>query len=145
MLNFSPEKLFLVGIIALVVLGPHRLPQAARSFGRFMAQMRHMSSNFQEEVRGALHDPLDAVNSVIGDFRPPDVRRSVRDVITTTLTPPSSSPQASPESSPPSSNGTLHSNGPVNSSGTGHSNGPGPSNGQDAPSLPVAPDDPSLN
>jgi sec-independent protein translocase protein TatB len=133
MLNFSPEKLFLVGIIALVVLGPHRLPQAARSFGRFLAQMRHMSSSFQDEVRTALHDPVDAVNSVIGDFRPPDIRRSVRDVITTTLTPPSPTAPASPESFAPTSNGTPHSN------GTSH---PG---GQDAPSLPVAPDDPSLN
>jgi sec-independent protein translocase protein TatB len=139
MLNFSPEKLFLVGIIALVVLGPHRLPQAARSLGRFLAQMRHMSSSFQDEVRGALHDPVDAVNSVIGDFRPPDIRRSVRDVITTTLTPPSPAAPASPESLAPTSNGTPHPNRPVNSNGTGH---PG---GQDAPSLPVAPDDPSLN
>jgi sec-independent protein translocase protein TatB len=135
MLNFSPEKLFLVGIIALVVLGPHRLPQAARSFGRFLAQMRHMSSSFQDEVRSALHDPVDAVNSVIGDFRPPDIRRSVRDVITTTLTPPSPSAPASP----PTTNGTPQPNGPVHASGTGHTNG------QDAPSLPVAPDDPSLN
>ena len=127
MLNFSPEKLFLVGIIALVVLGPHRLPQAARSLGRFLAQMRHMSSSFQDEVRGALHDPVDAVNSVIGDFRPPDIRRSVRDVITNTLTPPSPAAPAAPESFTPTSNGTSH---------------PG---GQDAPSLPVAPDDPSLN
>jgi sec-independent protein translocase protein TatB len=133
MLNFSPEKLFLVGIIALVVLGPHRLPQAARTFGRFVAQLRHMSSSFQDEVRGALHDPVDAVNSVIGDFRPPDIRRSVRDVITTTLTPPSPTPTGSPDSFTPSSNGAPQSN------GTAHANG------QDAPSLPVAPDDPSLN
>jgi sec-independent protein translocase protein TatB len=133
MLNFSPEKLFLVGIIALVVLGPHRLPDAARSFGRFLAQMRHMSSSFQDEVRSALHDPVDAVNSVIGDFRPPDIRRSVRDVITTTLTPPSPAPPASPESFTPTTNGTPYPN------GTAHSNG------QDVPSLPAAPDDPSLN
>jgi sec-independent protein translocase protein TatB len=133
MLNFSPEKLFLVGIIALVVLGPHRLPQAARSFGRFLAQMRHMSASFQDEVRGALHEPVDAVNSVIGDFRPPDIRRSVRDVISTTLTPPPPSQPATPEALTPSSNGTPSPNGTTNS------------NGQDAPSLPVAPDDPSLN
>ena len=145
MLNFSPEKLFLVGIIALVVLGPHRLPQAARSFGRFLAQMRHMSSSFQDEVRSALHDPVDAVNSVIGDFRPPDIRRSVRNVITSTLTPPSPAAPAAPESFTPTANGAPHSNGAAYPSGPVHPDGPAHASGQDAPSLPVAPDDPSLN
>ena len=37
-LNFSPEKLFLVGLIALVVLGPNRLPQAARTLGRLVGR-----------------------------------------------------------------------------------------------------------
>jgi sec-independent protein translocase protein TatB len=40
MMNFSPEKLFLVGIIALIVLGPHRLPNAARTLGRFVVEIR---------------------------------------------------------------------------------------------------------
>ena len=72
MLNFSPEKLFLVGLIALVVLGPNRLPQAARTLGRFMAELRRMSASFQDEVRGAIGEPTDAVP--LGrspEFRPP--------------------------------------------------------------------------
>jgi sec-independent protein translocase protein TatB len=121
MFNFSPEKLFLVGIIALVVLGPHRLPQAARSLGRVLAQFRHMSSNFHDEVRGALAEPVEAVNSIIGEFRPLDVRRTVRDTISSTLTPPSPSSPSAETPAPPSSNGQV------------------------TPGLPVAPDDPSLN
>ena len=129
MLNFSPEKLLLVAIIALIVLGPHRLPQAARNLGRFMAQLRHMSSSFQDDVRGALSEPMDAFNSALGDFRPHNVPRSVRQAITDTLMPPPSpsSPAApSPSSAaptPPAPNPQV----------------PG------APSFPVAPDDPSLN
>ena len=128
MFNFSPEKLFLVAIIALVVLGPHRLPHAARNLGRFMAQLRHMSSSFQDEVRGALSEPVDAFNSALGDFRPHDVPRSVRQAITNTLTTPSapSSSASSPSSAapaPPSPEANLA--GPTGS--------------------PVAPDDPSLN
>ncbi len=71
MLNFSPEKLFLVALIALVVLGPHRLPQAARTLGRFMAEMRRMSASFQDEVRDALGEPTEAFSSAIAEFRPP--------------------------------------------------------------------------
>jgi sec-independent protein translocase protein TatB len=128
MFNFSPEKLFLVAIIALVVLGPHRLPQAARSLGRFLAQLRHMSSSFQDEVRGALSEPVEAFNSALGDFRPQDVPRSVRQAITNTLITPaaSSSPVPSPSSAAPSP----------------------PPPEPDVPGgagFPVAPDDPSLN
>ena len=108
MLNFSPEKLFLVGLIALVVLGPHRLPQAARTVGRFMAEMRRMSTSFQDEVRDALGEPTEAIGSVISEFRPPtNLRRSVRDVITTTLTPASGSAAgaAAPITTPPAGPG----------------------------------------
>jgi sec-independent protein translocase protein TatB len=135
MFNFSPEKLFLVAIIALVVLGPHRLPQAARNLGRFMAHLRHMSSSFQDEVRGALSEPVDAFNSAIGDFRPQDVPRSVRQAITNTLiTPPSPaspSPAQSPSSGPPSSAAPSP---PASDAQVPH-----------PASFPVAPDDPSLN
>lgn len=88
MFNFSPEKLFLVGVIALIVLGPNRLPQAARSMGRFVATLRRMSSGFQEEVRSALSEPGEVVNSAVSEFRIPDVRRSVQDAVSSTFAPP---------------------------------------------------------
>jgi sec-independent protein translocase protein TatB len=122
-LNFSPEKLLLVGIIALVVLGPHRLPQAARTFGRFMAQLRHMSQSFQDEVRGVMDEPVDSIRSVAGDFRPPDLRRMVRDTISSTLNPSST---LDPDPATPSR--------------------PAPPSGPAAmPVVPPAPDDPSFN
>ena len=86
MLNFGPEKLFLVGLIALIVLGPNRLPQAARSLGRFVATLRRMSQGFQDEVRTALAEPTEIVNSAIAEFRPSDVRRTVRDAVNSTFT-----------------------------------------------------------
>lgn len=96
MFNFSPEKLFLVGVIALIVLGPNRLPQAARSLGRFVATMRRMSSGFQDEVRSALAEPSEMVSSAVSEFRIPDVRRSVRDAVSSTF--------AAPEARPTSAN-----------------------------------------
>lgn len=122
MLNFSPEKLFLVGVIALIVLGPNRLPQAARSLGRFMAQVRRMSASFQEEVRDALAEPADAVTSAVKDFRVPDVRRSVREAVASTFSGPVA---VVPPDQPDLANGSTQ---------------------LPAGDLaPVAPDDPSLN
>jgi sec-independent protein translocase protein TatB len=118
MLNFSPERLFLVGLIAMVVLGPSRLPQAARTLGRLVAELRRMSSSFHDEVRGALSEPTEMFNSALGDFRPPtNIRHSIRDAITTTLTP-------APPAAPPA---------------------PSASAPQETGGLPGAPDDPSLN
>ena len=76
-MNFSPEKLFLVGIIALVVLGPHRLPQAARTVGRFVAELRRMSASFRSEVGDALAEPRDALTSAVSELGLSDVRQSL--------------------------------------------------------------------
>jgi len=128
-LNFSPEKLFLVGIIALIVLGPNRLPQAARTMGRFVAQVRRMSSSFQEEVRDALADPTDAVKSAVGEFRVPDIRRTVRDTVTSTF--------AAPVTAAPA---------PL-TNGSGDQSPPSVAAADPMPAAlgPVAPDDPSFN
>jgi sec-independent protein translocase protein TatA len=49
-LSPSPIELMMIAVIALIVLGPSRLPEAARSLGKGMREMR---SSFQ----GAGHDP----------------------------------------------------------------------------------------
>lgn len=80
-MNFSPEKLFLVGIIALVVLGPNRLPQAARTAGRLLAEFRRVSAGLQSEVTSALAEPRDALHQAVGEFGLSDARSSIRSTI----------------------------------------------------------------
>jgi len=70
-LSFSPEKLFIVGVIALIVLGPNRLPEAARTVGRSVATFRRLTSGFQAEVRDALAEPREAFNGALSDFKRP--------------------------------------------------------------------------
>ncbi len=65
----GPEKLILLFVIALIVLGPNRLPQAARTLGHFMGELRRMSGSFQDEVKEALADPKDALTAAVGDLR----------------------------------------------------------------------------
>lgn len=88
MLDLSPDKILVLAVLALVVLGPHRLPQAARTLGRFMAQMRAFTSSMQGELQNALHDPDQPVGSVgaaITELRPGGIRRQVRQTVTDTL------------------------------------------------------------
>ncbi len=101
MLNFSPEKLILVGLIALMVLGPTRLPQAARTLGRFVSELRRMSASFQDEVRDAMGEPAEAFHSAMTELRPVvNFGGSVRDAITTTLAPPPADSASLPPAEP---------------------------------------------
>jgi len=43
-------ELVIVGIIALLVLGPERLPVAARTVGKWVGQARRMTSQFTKEI-----------------------------------------------------------------------------------------------
>ncbi len=40
MLNISPLEIMVLAVIALIVLGPQRLPEMARSVGRGMREFR---------------------------------------------------------------------------------------------------------
>ncbi|HUP85489.1 MAG TPA: Sec-independent protein translocase protein TatB [Acidimicrobiales bacterium] len=53
----APEILVIL-VVALLVLGPERLPEAARQVGRAVAEMRRMSSGFQAEIRDAMQTPV---------------------------------------------------------------------------------------
>jgi Tat protein translocase TatB subunit len=56
MLNVGPPELILIFVIALVVVGPERLPELGRMIGKGMRELRKM----QDEVR-------DLVNTGMGD------------------------------------------------------------------------------
>ncbi|MCH8550431.1 MAG: Sec-independent protein translocase protein TatB [Natronospirillum sp.] len=43
-------ELALIAGIGLVVLGPERLPEAARTVGRYVGQMRRFVGNFQRQI-----------------------------------------------------------------------------------------------
>jgi Tat protein translocase TatB subunit len=67
--NLGPDKLVLLFVIALIVLGPSKLPDAARTMGRALAEFRRISGSLQSEVREALNDPKDALSAAVADVR----------------------------------------------------------------------------
>lgn len=52
----APEVLVVL-FIALLVLGPSKLPDAARNLGKAVGEFRRISSGFQAEVRDAFSEP----------------------------------------------------------------------------------------
>ena len=45
-------------LLALVVLGPEKLPEAIRRFGRVYGELRRMSKGFQSEFKEAFDEPM---------------------------------------------------------------------------------------
>ena len=58
MFNLSGSEIVFLLIIALVVLGPEKLPDAVRRFGKFYGEFKRMSTGFQTELRNALDEPM---------------------------------------------------------------------------------------
>ena len=53
MFNVGGGELIVIALIALIVLGPQRLPDAARQVGKVMGDLRKLSSGFQNEMKSA--------------------------------------------------------------------------------------------
>jgi sec-independent protein translocase protein TatB len=56
--NLSGSEVVVLLLLALIVLGPERLPEAIRTFGRVYGQVRRMGEGFQAEMREALEEPM---------------------------------------------------------------------------------------
>ena len=54
MFDIGFSELLLFGVIALIVLGPEKLPQAARTAGQWYAKIRRMVSTLQSEIEAEL-------------------------------------------------------------------------------------------
>ncbi|MEY2453455.1 MAG: sec-independent protein translocase protein TatB [Acidimicrobiaceae bacterium] len=65
MFNVGAGELLVILLIALIVLGPDKLPETARKIGNVMGELRRMSSGFQSEMRSAMDEatrpPLETV------------------------------------------------------------------------------------
>jgi sec-independent protein translocase protein TatB len=55
--NLSGSEIVIILLLALVVLGPDKLPEAMRRAGRTWAELRKMSDGFRDEVRKGFEEP----------------------------------------------------------------------------------------
>ena len=53
MFNLGPMELLVIVVVALVVLGPQRLPDAMRQVGKAVAEARRWSSSLSTTVQSA--------------------------------------------------------------------------------------------
>lgn len=58
MFNLSGSEIIVILLAALVVLGPEKLPEAIRRFGRVYGEVKRVSRGFQSEFNEAFKEPL---------------------------------------------------------------------------------------
>lgn len=56
MFNIGMQELILIIIIALLVVGPKRLPDVAKSLGRGLAEFRRTAEDVTDSIKGTLQD-----------------------------------------------------------------------------------------
>jgi len=75
-------ELLICGIIALLILGPERLPTAARAAGRWVGGAKRMVSQFSSELDRQLKaDELREELRKAGDVGLDDVQKTVKDAL----------------------------------------------------------------
>jgi sec-independent protein translocase protein TatB len=56
--NLSGSEIVVILLLALIVLGPEKLPEAIRRFGRVYSEIRKISNGFQSEFKNAFDEPM---------------------------------------------------------------------------------------
>ncbi|MDQ6752755.1 MAG: Sec-independent protein translocase TatB [Actinomycetota bacterium] len=81
MLDISVEKLFILRVVAVLVIGPTRLPEYAAKFAQLVRQVRRMAANAQEQLRERLGPEFEDVDWRKLDPRQYDPRRIIREAL----------------------------------------------------------------
>jgi sec-independent protein translocase protein TatB len=56
MFDFDAGKIIIIGIVALIVIGPKELPRVMRQIGQAVSKMRRMASEFQSQFMDAMNE-----------------------------------------------------------------------------------------
>jgi Tat protein translocase TatB subunit len=74
-MGFSSEIVFIL-LLALILFGPRRLPEIARQLGKFMAEFRKASSDFQSQIHEEIRkleleeaDPRKHLEPAVGEVK----------------------------------------------------------------------------
>lgn len=82
MFDIGFSELLMIGLVALIVLGPERLPKAARTVGTFLRKARRSWDGLKAEVERELE--AERIKKEVADL--PDPRKLVSDHLTGPLT-----------------------------------------------------------
>lgn len=80
-MGLSIDKILVIIVIALVLLGPERLPMYAQKLGQLVKNVRRMSESAKDRLRDEMGEDFDQVDWKQLDPRQYDPRRIIRDAL----------------------------------------------------------------
>lgn len=118
MFDIGWGELLVIGVVALIAIGPKELPAVLRTTGQWMGKIRRMASEFQDQFRDAMReaemedlkkkvdemtdqasglanfDPLDSVRKDVESLVSDEPAKSAADQAATSATPETAPPSA---------------------------------------------------
>lgn len=82
------DKLLIIGLIAVFLLGPERLPYYASQLARLVRSLRDMASGAKDRMRDEMGPDFDEIDWKKLDPRQYDPRRIIRDALLDDESPP---------------------------------------------------------
>jgi sec-independent protein translocase protein TatB len=67
--NFSGSEVVFLLLLALIILGPEKLPDAVRKFGKTYGEFKKVTSGFQAELKNALDEPMREMRETADAFK----------------------------------------------------------------------------
>ena len=83
----SGTEIVVILLLALVVLGPEKLPDAIRKFGKTYAELKKMGTGFQQEFKSAIDEPMREMRETA------DLLKKSADFSTSSAAPPNTKPK----------------------------------------------------
>ncbi|MFP7760973.1 Sec-independent protein translocase TatB [Marisediminicola sp. LYQ134] len=93
MFGLTIDKLLLLGVVAVFLLGPDRLPHYAAQLARLVKSLRAMADGAKERMRDEMGPEFDEVDWKKLDPRQYDPRRIIREAL---VDDPATTPSAAP-------------------------------------------------
>ena len=81
MFGLTFEKLLIIGVIAVFVIGPERLPAYSAKFGQLVRKLKEMTTGAKERIKEELGDDFDEEEWKKLDPRQYDPRRIIREAL----------------------------------------------------------------
>lgn len=80
-MGLTIDKILLILVIAMFILGPERLPGYAKKLGEFVRSMKHLADGAKDRLRDEMGPDFDEVDWKQLDPRQYDPRRIIRDAL----------------------------------------------------------------
>jgi sec-independent protein translocase protein TatB len=104
--NFSGSEVVFLLLLALIILGPEKLPDAVRKFGKTYGEFKKVTSGFQAELKNALDEPMREMRETADAFKKaasfdfdaePDAPSATPEPVAEPVAEPVGEPQPEPE------------------------------------------------